>query len=181
MKSRWLRQALPFVTSLCLAGGVVALSGFGTGEPGSGTRLNELVFVDFFAALLTVLLVPPRRREPWRDWSRVEKTFSLLGAAIVLLAGGWFLHGLGGWMLALPWMTTLAAGWHDTTIVSQRALARVGWAVASAFFAALVGSIAGADLDTFLSSDPRGTLAWCLLYFSGNVVIEGFLARNGSR
>lgn len=84
-------------------------------------------------------------------------------------------------MLALAWMTTLAAGWHDTTILSQRALARVGWAVASAFFAALVGSIAGADLDTFLSSDPRGTLAWCLLYFSGNVVIEGFLARNGSR
>lgn len=180
MKPAVFRPIIPLLATIWLAGGVVVLSGSGSSGEEAGTRLNEVVFIDFFAAFLTVLLVSPRgKKRPWKEWSRGEKCLSIAGAALIIATGGWLLHGLGGWLVALPWMTALGASWHDTATLSRRALGRVGWALASAFLVALAGSFTGADLDTWLSSDPRGTLAWCLLYFCGNVSLEGIWLRQG--
>lgn len=138
-----------------------------------GERLNELVFIDFFASFLIALLVPVRNRaHPWREWSRIEKGLSLLGGGLVMIVGTWLLHGLGGWILTLPWLVGIAAGWHDTATLSQQAWARVGWALASAFLIALLFSILGVDAEVALRSDPRGTLAWGLLYFGGIALAE---------
>lgn len=155
--------------------GILLFERFGRGSSlPLGERFNELVFIDFFAAFLIALFVPARNRAlPWREWSGLEKGLSLLGAGLIMCAGAWLLHGLGGWILALPWMFGIAAGWRDTATLSRRAWARVGWALASAFLTALVFSILGVDAEDALRSDPRGTLAWGLLYFGGIALAEG--------
>lgn len=146
--------------------------GRGTTSP-LGERLNELVFIDFLASFLIAMLVPVRNRaHPWREWSGLEKGLSVLGGGLVMIVGAWLLHGLGGWILTLPWIFGIAAGWRDTTSLSQQAWAKVGWALASAFLIALLFSILGVDAEDALRSDPHGTLAWGLLYFGGIALAE---------
>lgn len=162
--ARWVGlAAVWWVTAWFVVMLIRAMNGVGSGED-----YNRLIFADFFSAFLTALLVP---RGPqgvaWRDQSLGMRLAGGAGLVVILTIGAWLLHELGGWFIILPWMAGIVASWNDPSRLARRAWITVVWGFVSAFFVAMVASMAGADAEVALASHPIGTAAWGVLYFGG--------------
>lgn len=140
----------------------------GTITPQQGTaaeQISRIVFAQFAGYFATVIVIGSLI-----DFIGDKRVAFVLFTLVVVGIGGFVL------MIVLTDDLIIAGVWAISTFtgvldrfeaVLVRAFFRGGWVMLAGFLSAFVGSMAGVDPDTLLSTDVGTVAGWGILYYVG--------------
>jgi len=129
--------------------------------------MSDIIFLQFFAQFLTVLLGVQLLNEQSNIYKNV-----ILRLVIVGLYGGfglWIMLDLTDETIAtVIWVVgiiTAILDDHETALAG--AFLHGGWIMLAAFLAAFVGSMFGVDEESLLATDLATAIGWGMIYYAG--------------
>lgn len=141
-------------------------------EVGSAAeKVDQVILIDFLGFfLLSFVLSAESRSVHWTWPISFDMGLRVIGYIALIIIFIWFMEGAAGWTIAIAWGFGILTNLSNVQSLRKEAIARVIWAIISAFLAALVGSILGVKEDDLLTEHLPTLLGWGLLYF-GSVAI----------
>jgi len=147
--------------------GVVWLTTSESDSVTTAQGVSDIVFLQFFAQFLTVLLGVQLLNERGNIYKNV-----ILRLVIAGLYGGfglWIMLDFTDETIAtVIWVVGIIAAImddHENALVW--AFLHAGWIMLAAFLVALVGSMAGVDEESLLETNLATAIGWGMLYYAG--------------
>jgi hypothetical protein len=166
-------QLTQLLSYVAVCGWLIWLAISEKSESQLATKLDRIIFTDFFGYFLISLLFSKADQSVRWGWPPTfAEGLKIAGYLLVIVVAGWFMEGAAGWPFTIIWMAGLVMSLSDIASLRTGAIVRVVWALVSGFLVALVASMAGVPEDALLEDHVPSLFAWGLLYFGGTALFR---------